>query len=475
MANEIVNLRKHTKPSPAPRDYIKIARRLEAHEVVGFGRAGVPADPKRGAYSYAEAWLTLLFQAQWKENDGENAKKFGTVERGELVAGRKYLADKWNWTEKAVRCFLDSLEEDGMIERRGQQKGQQTEGEAGQQSDQQNEAIKTKADNVKGRRYANVLTIRNYNKFQGAIEQWIEDHNRPEVIGMDEFRARREPANGPANRQQPWPAKGPESKKGNLLPLTTIESNNQHRELNSSRKISAHPYRVQSGAASAAPLENLVYQDGFTIDAETGDILAGAVARRELQRILGNAKNIDEILREIKPRIPDQAAGEELVMAIIAACVEIARERRRVRSEETKADRGKRFDQSMFEPSWGDWAMREHNVSREWVREQAIQFRDYWLGRSGQAAYKVDWLATWRGWINRAHKPGSAAAAEKFNIGKLSKDDRSLLETYIRAIKAKSASIADASRPDLWRMAEETLRPKTSDAPQTKLALEGRI
>lgn len=32
---------------------------------------------------------------------------------------------------------------------------------------------------------------------------------------------------------------------------------------------------------------------------------------------------------------------------------------------------------------------------------QADAFRDYWLGRSGQGATKLDWDATWRTWIRR--------------------------------------------------------------------------
>lgn len=41
-------------------------------------------------------------------------------------------------------------------------------------------------------------------------------------------------------------------------------------------------------------------------------------------------------------------------------------------------------------------------LTKEWFINQHDQFTDYWKAKAGQGAIKIDWNATWRGWIRRA-------------------------------------------------------------------------
>lgn len=51
--------------------------------------------------------------------------------------------------------------------------------------------------------------------------------------------------------------------------------------------------------------------------------------------------------------------------------------------------------------SWGQWAVTDEGFDEPTVRREAAQFRDYWIAKSGAGATKLDWLATWRGWMRR--------------------------------------------------------------------------
>jgi len=56
------------------------------------------------------------------------------------------------------------------------------------------------------------------------------------------------------------------------------------------------------------------------------------------------------------------------------------------------------------------WA-REHEPEVDWRRE-ADKFRDYWLGKPGHGAVKLDWSATWRNWLRNARRFGGSGARE---------------------------------------------------------------
>jgi hypothetical protein len=53
---------------------------------------------------------------------------------------------------------------------------------------------------------------------------------------------------------------------------------------------------------------------------------------------------------------------------------------------------------------WRSWAEHLTGWDEEKVLRESLIFRDYWHGKAGSDARKVDWLATWRNWIRRSDK-----------------------------------------------------------------------
>lgn len=63
--------------------------------------------------------------------------------------------------------------------------------------------------------------------------------------------------------------------------------------------------------------------------------------------------------------------------------------------------RGSRLTADWVLPkAWGEWAMAE-GLSEVCVRREADSFRDWWISATGAKASKLDWQATWRGWVRR--------------------------------------------------------------------------
>ena len=129
------------------RNWVAISRDMRDHPIVGFGQPVKPANPKRGSFSKGEAWMDLVMEARWRGGNENNKGKVIRIERGQLIAARRWLAERWNWTENTVRWFLGRLEDDLMISRNSDQS----------------------ATNGKPH-YANVVTIRNNDIFQAASE-----------------------------------------------------------------------------------------------------------------------------------------------------------------------------------------------------------------------------------------------------------------------------------------------------------------
>jgi len=128
-------------------NWIAISRDMRDHPIVGFGQPVKPADPKRGAFSRAEAWMDLIMEARWAPGQINNKGKVVELARGALMAARSWLASRWNWTENTVRWFLDKLEKSTMVRRDHHH-----------------------SDPKQRRHYANVLVIENYDVFQTASE-----------------------------------------------------------------------------------------------------------------------------------------------------------------------------------------------------------------------------------------------------------------------------------------------------------------
>lgn len=60
--------------------------------------------------------------------------------------------------------------------------------------------------------------------------------------------------------------------------------------------------------------------------------------------------------------------------------------------------------------AWGQWAI-DQGHSEATIRFEADKFRDFWVGKSGKDAAKLDWEATWRNWMRNVAKPRAQAQA----------------------------------------------------------------
>lgn len=140
--------------------WIRLYVAARYHPIVGCGNGG------REPWSKFEAWIDLIAEASWKQRHIVNKGRTILLERGELMAARAWLAQRWNWSEKQVRTFIDKLEQESMLAEvtpklvhpEGQQNGTQKSQREGTQKGQQ------KTNQVR------VLSISNYNIYQTASE-----------------------------------------------------------------------------------------------------------------------------------------------------------------------------------------------------------------------------------------------------------------------------------------------------------------
>lgn len=92
------------------------------------------------------AWLWLLFDANYKEN--EIITKRGThliIKRGQVFTSIRSLAQKFHWNERTVMRFLYNIKSTGMID------------------------YKTTRDGT-------LITLLNYNKYNGSSDHDKEEH-----------------------------------------------------------------------------------------------------------------------------------------------------------------------------------------------------------------------------------------------------------------------------------------------------------
>jgi hypothetical protein len=194
-------------------DWIALSRKVREHPVVGLRNPVRPADDRRGSCSRFEAWFDLLCLAQYRASKINNRGEVMTLDVGQLMGARAWLADRWNWTEKTVRVFLDTLEAEGMISRYPN-----LSAEKGQQNGQQ-----------EGQRRANkcnVITVCNYAKYQllqDAIESYVRQLQGPPdgQRGASEGPARGHNLTSKTNKQlnTPLPPLGGEPKRKRSLRL----------------------------------------------------------------------------------------------------------------------------------------------------------------------------------------------------------------------------------------------------------------
>lgn len=156
--------------------YIKVYRDIRTHPIVGHALNVKPADPKRGSANRGEAWQDLIMEASYEGTRRRNHGREVWLEAGDLMAAHKYLAERWNWTVKQVRRFLDLLESEGMIVRpkiaapkratKGQPKGNQPGNLSGTQTDNQKGNQNAANGSVRYRNEIQVIRICNYLEFQ---------------------------------------------------------------------------------------------------------------------------------------------------------------------------------------------------------------------------------------------------------------------------------------------------------------------
>ena len=73
-----------------------------------------PDFPKE-TFSEREAWMWLIAEASWKPRRWRIGNAVYDLQRGQLGASMRYLADTWGWSKSRVHRFLDRLKDRDMI------------------------------------------------------------------------------------------------------------------------------------------------------------------------------------------------------------------------------------------------------------------------------------------------------------------------------------------------------------------------
>lgn len=157
-------------------NWIAISRDVIEHHIVGAGQPVPAADKNRGAFSRLEAWLDLLCMANFRERQFDVRGITITLKPGETLAGRAHLSERWNWSEKTVRNFLEKLEREMMISL-AVASLKASENQLAQVSTRSQPGQKT--GQLSGR-FPNVLSVCNWTKYQ------LEPMAHEPVKGPDE-------------------------------------------------------------------------------------------------------------------------------------------------------------------------------------------------------------------------------------------------------------------------------------------------
>lgn len=163
-----------------PSGWVAINRDVRDHPLVGHGLNVPPHDPSRGSSNRGEAWQDLIMLASFRSQAVVNRGRTVMLDIGQLVGARSWLANRWNWSEKTVRWFLQALAADGMITwsnqlpRQGGAENCPQEGPATGPASRpaQGPANRAPSDNA-----CNVITICNYGDYQfmaGEIEVYLD-------------------------------------------------------------------------------------------------------------------------------------------------------------------------------------------------------------------------------------------------------------------------------------------------------------
>lgn len=96
-----------------------------------------------GKWSKAEAWIWMIENAAYRDITVDVGGKPHVVPRGDLCFSERFMAEKFGWSQKALRNFLDKLEAHGAITQDVAKTGQGTKSKRKQ------------------------VTLCNYDKYQG--------------------------------------------------------------------------------------------------------------------------------------------------------------------------------------------------------------------------------------------------------------------------------------------------------------------
>lgn len=112
-----------------------------------------PAFQSDEPFSPREAWMWLISEAAWKAHRRTIGSLTIDLERGQVAASLRFLAEQWNWSKSSVERFLAQLR--GDVRRRGRPK-------KSEKIDAKPETL-IKTDTGTG---ILVITICNYSKYQ---------------------------------------------------------------------------------------------------------------------------------------------------------------------------------------------------------------------------------------------------------------------------------------------------------------------
>lgn len=74
-------------------------------------------------YSRGQAWIDLLFRANYKDSKMIINGRFRTIKRGQIFTSIGKLGTAWGWSDKKVRLFLSELQKENMVKTKGTAEG----------------------------------------------------------------------------------------------------------------------------------------------------------------------------------------------------------------------------------------------------------------------------------------------------------------------------------------------------------------
>lgn len=138
-----------------------------------------------------------------------------------------------------------------------------------------------------------------------------------------------------------------------------------------------------------------------------------------------------------------------------------------LRSEEEKAPsspkRGTRIPDD-FRPDL-EFATAE-GLTRSQAEKEAANFRDYWTAKSGKDATKIDWPATWRGWVRRSveRRGGARASPQKTAYRQHQDDVTQAFHDALRGTEYDQSPISDRQQPSFDLEADDFYSDRTASA-----------